>query len=112
MMHEQDEDEQRGREEERRVDALEGLARVGRVAGRPGHLRLETGRRAVGDRLADRVDGVDEHLLVAVGDDLHDDERGLAVLGVLRRADRDDALGRRGRELRLDPCDRLAIRGR
>ncbi len=89
---EEHEHEQRRHEQERRVDSLERGARVGGVAGGPGDLRLEA-VGALGERLADGVDGVDENRLVAVSDDLRHDERCLAVFGELRRADRDHAFG-------------------
>ena len=73
-------------EEQRRVDPFECRARVGREPGRPRDFRLEARRQAFGDRLAYRVDCLDQDLFVASGDDLNDEECGFAVLRRPRRA--------------------------
>ncbi len=78
--HEEDEDERRGGEQQGRVDALEGLARVGRVSRRARDLRLEPVPGRGGDGLADGLDRLDQDLLLTLGDDLRHHERGVPVL--------------------------------
>ena len=82
----QQEDHQRDRgEQQRSVDALEDLDRVGRVAGAAGDLDLEAAAR-VGDRVAPEVDRIEDVVGLAVALDVGGDDGRLAVL----RADRPD----------------------
>ena len=85
----QHDDEQQRGAEQRPVDVLEDLDRVGREAGPAGHLDLEPAAR-VADAVADVVDRVEDRVALAVAGDAADQQRGVAGLGRARLAERRD----------------------
>ena len=82
----QQEDDPGGRQQERPVDRVEDVDRVGREAGAAGDGGLDPGLGAALDLGAGLVDGPGDRLALAVGVDLGGQQGGGAVLGADRLA--------------------------
>ena len=88
--HDQQEDHQRQRRgQQRAVDALEDLDRVGREARGAGDLDLQPAA-GVAHAVADVVDRVEDRVAVAVARDVADQQRGVPGLREARRGERRD----------------------